>query len=116
MVSRQDRNADGGNKMKNSEVEPLKVVRQTLEPMEEAQFAVHHETDSQSVAIPARALAQKANPAGRAVCFRPGVRYETDEVAKAAQPQTVLQILSRADVQTALSQEYIASIHGTGAG
>ncbi len=84
--------------------------------MEEAQFAVHHETDSQSVAIPARALAQKANPAGRAVCFRPGVRYETDEVAKAAQPQTVLQILSRADVQTALSQEYIASIHGTGAG
>ena len=84
--------------------------------MEEAQFAIHHETDSQGIAIPARALAQKAYAAGRAICCRPRLRHETDEVAEATQPQAVLQVLSGADVQAALPQECIAPIHGTGAG
>jgi len=63
-----------------------------------------------------RALAQKAYPADRAVCFGPGFRHETDEVAQATQPQAVLQILAGADVEAALPQESIASIHGTGPG
>src|SRR5262249_9126098 len=69
-----------------------------------------------SVAIPARALAQKAYPTYRAVCFRPGFRHKTDEVAEATQPQAALQILAGADVQPALPQEYVASIHRAGAG
>ena len=52
----------------------------------------------------------------RAVCFRPGVRHEADDIAEATQPQAVLQILAGADVQAALPQECIAPIHGTGAG
>ena len=84
--------------------------------MEEAQFAIHHEADAQSIAIPARALAQKAYAACRAGCFRPGVRHETDQIAEATQPQAELQILSGADVEPALPQEHIAPIHGTGAG
>jgi hypothetical protein len=31
--------------------------------MEEAQLAIHHETHAQRIAIPAGALAQKADPA-----------------------------------------------------
>ena len=50
------------------------------------------------------------------VRFRPGVRHETDEIAEAAQPQAVLQILPGADVEAALVQERVAPIHGTGAG
>src|SRR5260370_31632138 len=84
--------------------------------MEEAQLAIRHETDSQSIAIPARALAQKAYAACRAGCFRPGVRHETDDMAETAQPQAVLQILSVADVQAALAHECIPPIHGTNAG
>jgi hypothetical protein len=84
--------------------------------MEKAQFAVHHESDAQSIAIPARALAQKTYGAGRAVCFRPRLRHEADDMAEATQPQAVLQILSGADVQAALPQECITPIHGTGAG
>jgi hypothetical protein len=59
---------------------------------------------------------KRAYGPGRAISFRPSVWHETDEVTKAAQPQAVLKILSRADVQTALPHEHIASIHGTGAG
>src|SRR5215831_2636602 len=115
-VNEIERQAERGNKIEDNEVEPLKRVRQALEPMEKAQLAIHHETNSQGVAIPARALAQKAYGPGRAISFRPSVRHETDEVTKAAQPQAVLKILSRTDVQTALPHEHIASIHGTGAG
>src|SRR6266478_5372521 len=63
-----------------------------------------------------RALAQKAYAVCRAVRFRPGVRHETDDIAEATQPQAVLQILSGADIQAALSLEYISPIHGTSAG
>src|SRR4029453_12347691 len=101
---------------RNNEVQPLKRIRQALEAMEKAQFAIHDETDSQGIAIPARALAQKANAGCRPGCFRPGVRHETDEIAEATQPQAVLQILSGADVQAALPHEDVAPIHGTGTG
>src|SRR5262249_17084437 len=84
--------------------------------MEKAQFAIGHEPDSQRVAIPARALAQKAYRGGWAVGFRPGLRREPDRIAEAAQPQAKLEILSRADVESALPQEYLAPVHGTGAG
>ena len=55
-------------------------------------------------------------PLDRAVCFRPGVRHETDEIAEAAQAQAELQILSGAGIEAALLQEDVAPIHGTGAG
>ena len=84
--------------------------------MEKAQLTVHHETDPQRIAIPARALAQQADAADRAVRLRPGIRHEPDEVAKPAQPQAELQILAGADVETALLQEDVAPIHRAGAG
>src|SRR5262249_28930228 len=102
-VNQIERQAERGNEIEHNEVQPLKGVREALQAMEKAQFAIRHETDSQSVAIPARALAQKAYPAGRAVCFRPGFRHETDEVAEATQPQAVLQILAGADVEGRLA-------------
>src|SRR5262249_33440361 len=43
-------------------------------------------------------------------------RRQADEIAEAAQPQAVFQILARADVEAALPQEYIAPIHGAGTG
>src|SRR5262249_29943463 len=78
--------------------------------------AIRHEPDAQGIAIPARALAQQADAAGRAGGFRPGVRHETDEMAETAQPQAVLQILAGTDIQAALPHEYVAPIHGAGAG
>src|SRR5262249_61348198 len=65
---------------------------------------------------PARALGKKADPPARPVFSRPRTRHEADEIAEPAQPQAVLQILSGADVQTALPQEYVAPVHGAGAG
>src|SRR5215471_6338149 len=103
-VDQIERQAERGNEIEHNEVQPLKGVRKALQAMEKAQFAIRHETDSQSIAIPARALAQKAYPADRAVCFGPGFRHETDEVAQATQPQAVLQILAGADVEAALPQ------------
>src|SRR5262245_60432877 len=76
----------------------------------------HHEADSQGVAIPACALAQKADGACRPGRFGPGVRHETDEMAEAPQPQAELQVLSGADVEAALPHEYLAPVHGAGAG
>lgn len=84
--------------------------------MEKAQLAIHDEADSQSIAIPARALAQKAYAICRARRFRPGIRHETNDIAEPTQPQAVLEILSGTDVQAALPNEYIAPIHGTGTG
>src|SRR5262249_56902688 len=103
-------------KTEMDEARRRKRAGKTTEPMEKAQHAIHEEPDSQSIAIPPRALAQQADAASRTVCFRPGVRHEADEIAEPAQPQAVLQILSGADVQTALPHEYIAPIHGAGAG
>src|SRR5215831_18042155 len=115
-VNQIERQAERGNKIEDDEVQPLQRVRQTLEPMKKAQLAIHHEPDSQSIAIPTRALAQKAYAICRARCFRPGIRHETDDIAEATQPQAVLEILSGTDVQAALPHEYIAPIYGTGTG
>src|SRR5262249_59978800 len=60
-VNEIERQAERGNKIEDNEVEPLKRVRQALEPMEKAQLAIHHETNSQSGAIPTPALAQNAS-------------------------------------------------------
>jgi hypothetical protein len=81
--------------------------------MEETQFAIRHESDAQGIAIPACALAQQAYAIGRAVGLRPGFWHETDHITEATQPQAELEILPGADIEPALSQEYIAAIHGT---
>src|SRR4051795_10972501 len=84
--------------------------------MAKTQLAIHHETDAQSIAIPARALAQQTYAACGAGCFRPGVGHEPNDIAESAEPQGVLHILSRADVEPALSRKNTPPIHGTGAG
>lgn len=115
-ISQIKRQAEGGNKIEYDEVQPLKCVGQALEAMEESQFTIHHETDSQRITIPARALAQQTYAVGGAVGLRPGLRHETDRITEATQPQAELQILAWADVESALPEEYTAPIHRTGAG
>ena len=76
----------------------------------------HATRRDERIAVPARALAQEADGGWWAICFRPGIRHEPDEVAQTAQAQAKFQVLSWADVQTALLQKRVAPIHGTRAG
>src|SRR5262249_7357822 len=115
-VNQIERQTERGNEIEDDKVQPLKRIRQAFKSMEKSQFAIHHEANSQGIAIPARALAQKAYAARRAGRFRPGVRYEPDSMAEPTQPQAELEILSGSDVQPALPQEYVAPIHRAGTG
>src|SRR6185369_921246 len=54
-----ERKTERRNKIEKNEIQSLKRIRQPFKPVEQPQLAVHHEANSQGIAIPARALAQQ---------------------------------------------------------
>jgi len=78
--------------------------------------AVTTPSDAQGIAIPSRPLAQQADRAYRPGRFGPGLRHKADDITKTAQTQAVFEVLAGPDVEPALAQEHVTTVHRARAG